>query len=221
MITFEFFTPKSAANTPLTVPSVELLSTAEGDFFELDYRNSTTRTLPENFYLQEAPDLRPEPSVDTALEFLRCWGHPTTGVAHQSRVRVNATDLGGALSTVGQFGRFATDWFEADKQLPVPSSLHKVVEEALTDFRPRLRVGGSGDSGVAPLALAVAQWADDVVNDRSLRVCDFCGGRFTKQRGRSTSGRYRLDDRTRFCSHSCSNREGNRRRRVFIREASG
>ena len=213
MITFEFLNAQRAAESLVALPTIQLVATLDGDWFELDYQKMTPKPLPENFYLQEAANFSPKAGVDGAVHFVESWGRPAKGALRGEKSRVSRSSLMDELATLAQFGRFATDWFESDGQLMPPDSVFKQIEESLSAFHPRLNVGGSEDNFPSPLDVSVAQWADDVLSERSVKVCDFCGKRFTKQRGRSTSGRYRTDDQTKFCSHSCANRAGNRRRR--------
>lgn len=213
MITFEFLNSQTAAESLLKVPIVQLIATLERDWFELDYREMTPRALPENFYLQEAASIRPKPDEEETLGFVETWGRPIKAASNDQKITVSTTALKREVALLGQFGRFATEWFESDKQISLPASLLKLVERSLAVFHPRLHVGGSRNNFAGLFDISVAQWADDALNERSLKVCTFCGQRFTKQRGRSNSGRYRTDEQTKFCSHSCANREGNRRRR--------
>ena len=213
MITFEFLNAQRAAESLVALPTIQLVATLDGDWFELDYQKMTSKPLPENFYLQEAANFSPNAGVDGAIHFVESWGRPAKAALRGEKSRVSRSSLMDELATLAQFGRFATDWFESDGQLMPPDGVFKQIEESLAAFQPRLNVGGSQDNFPSPFDVSVAQWADDVSSERSLKVCDFCGKRFTKQRGRSTSGRYRTDDQTKFCSHSCANRAGNRRRR--------
>lgn len=214
MITFEFLNSQRAAESLVPVPSIQLVTTLEGDWFELDYQELTSERLPENFYLQEAANFSPKAGIDEVLQFVQRWGRPAEADFERKRMAVPASQMKKEVAALAQFGRFATDWFESEKQLLPSHSLLKLIEKSLAAFHPRLDVGGSRNTYASSLNVSVAQWADDTVNQRLLRVCDFCGQRFTKQRGRSTSGRYRVDNQTKFCSHSCANRAGNRRRRT-------
>lgn len=214
MITFEFLNSQRAAESLVPVPSFQLVTTLEGDWFEIDYEGMTSERLPENFYLQEAANLSPKAGIDEVFRFVQRWGRPAKADFGRGRIVVPTSQVKRELATLAQFGRFATDWFESEKQLLPPDPLLRLIERSLAVFHPRLDVGGSRNTYASAFSVSVAQWADDAVNQRLLRVCDFCGQRFTKQRGRSTSGRYRTDEQTKFCSHSCANRAGNRRRRT-------
>lgn len=214
MIYFEFRTSQGASQTLLEIPKVQLVAGLEDDFFELDFDEAKKKLLPENFYLQEAAILPQRPSIDFVSEFISHWGMPTHEPSRGMKVRVKAQTLSREVSSLGQLGRFANGWFESETQLAPPDRLLRLMERCLSAFGPRVNVSGAADNVAGVLEVCVAQWADDVINGRNLKICEFCGKRFTKQRGRSTSGRYRMDGQTKFCSHSCSNRAGNRRRRI-------
>lgn len=213
MITFEFLNSQRAAESLVAVPSIQLVTTLEGDWFEIDYQEMTSKRLPENFYLQEAASISPKAGIDEVFRFVQLWGRPAKAEFGRGKILVPATQMKMEVATLAQFGRFATDWFESEKQLLPSDNLFRLIEKGLAVFHPRLDVGGSRNTYASPFSVSVAQWADDAMHQRLLRVCDFCRQRFTKQRGRSTSGRYRTDEQTKFCSHSCANRAGNRRRR--------
>lgn len=203
----------------LSVPKVTAVAQLERDLFQFDKRETKITKLPENFYLRTAADLPPQLSFEDTLEFLLTWGPPFSLSAVAYNTGVDWRRIAAGIAKLGQIARFAIDWFESEKSIVPEPRFAKEIETALASLQPRIRVSGAGENWHSNVtALAVAEWAEDIRAGRVLRECDFCGERFTKQRGRSVSGRYRTTTQTRFCSHSCANRKGNQRRTIQRKE---
>lgn len=219
-IEFEFLSGLEATNLELVVPNASLRSVSGGRVFEFNAQSLLSKQLPESFYLQECANLPPKLSPESSLRFLQEWGPPFSLSATEGRTQLGLQEVQVSLTILRSFGVFAVDWFESNRSIVPSGQLQQAIQEQLATLQPWLVVGGAENDriGVNVFGLAIAQWADDVIAGRLPKICGFCQKRFTKARGRSNSGRYRTSSETKFCSHSCSNREGNRRRRIQRKE---
>jgi len=224
-LVFSFLSPAEAIQSVLRVPSVEYGITLESDFFLLGRSGTTETRLPESFYLREGADLPERINLHVAHDFAQKWGLPFEVPPSDNPVQVPGRNVIRELGKLRDMCQFAAEWFESGKTLTPDREILAWANAALDAWKPRLEISVSGevDNGLSGTVagLVAMQWAGDIDAEREMRLCEFCGARFTLQRGRSLSGKHRTTTATRFCSHSCANRQGNQRRRDQAEEGRG
>jgi|AntAceMinimDraft_1070359.scaffolds.fasta_scaffold54198_2 hypothetical protein len=224
-LVFSFLSPAEAIQSVLRVPSFELNVTMESDFFVFGLSGATETRLPESFYLREGAALPENINLHVAHDFAQNWGLPFEVPLSDNPVQVPGRKVIRELGKLRNMCQFAVEWFESGKTLTPSREILAWANAALDAWKPRLGISVSGgvENGpsVTVAGLVAMQWAGDIDAEREMRLCEFCGARFTLQRGRSLSGKHRTTTATRFCSHSCANRQGNQRRRNQAEEGRG
>jgi hypothetical protein len=197
----------------------------ESDFFVFGLSGATETRLPESFYLREGAALPENINLHVAHDFAQNWGLPFEVPLSDNPVQVPGRKVIRELGKLRNMCQFAVEWFESGKTLTPSREILAWANAALDAWKPRLGISVSGgvENGpsVTVAGLVAMQWAGDIDAEREMRLCEFCGARFTLQRGRSLSGKHRTTTATRFCSHSCANRQGNQRRRNQAEEGRG
>lgn len=101
-----------------------------------------------------------------------------------------------------------------------------IQDSLLAYFHPRLYVASGSQTGAPDLgpdlaSVVAGQIFNAVVERAEIRICPFCGTRFSKQEGRAAHGQNRRRSVT-YCSSSCARAKANRdyraRKRAEARE---